>query len=246
MPPVRYCTVFSFIVLLYCESYIYISPICNVEINYSVEIRKLGILYFSLFTWYQSQERKPNFLGDRVSFRSPSPSPDLLLTTAAAADRRRHCRRRLFGKLFSGRKPQISRRTTPIYPPATRFSRAVTRRLSPTDCRPRAGAWVLVWARAFFSGDGTSHTGSSSAVLVFYPSGGPTRALLIHLLAIFASAVSNNSSSLPLQSPCDLLIRAPPCREQYFLQCLCIRAPPCREQYFFFAVSNIFAASSLP
>ena len=30
---VRYCTVFSFIVLLYCESYIYISPICNVEIR---------------------------------------------------------------------------------------------------------------------------------------------------------------------------------------------------------------------
>ena len=28
---VRYCTVFSFIVLLYCESYIYISPICNVQ-----------------------------------------------------------------------------------------------------------------------------------------------------------------------------------------------------------------------
>ena len=50
-----------------------------------MEIIKLGILYFSLFTWYQSQERKPNFLGDRVSFRSPSPPPDLLLTTAAAA-----------------------------------------------------------------------------------------------------------------------------------------------------------------
>ena len=110
-----------------------------------MEIRKLGILYFSLFTWYQSQERKPNFLGDRVSFRSPSPPPDLLLTTAAAANRRRHCRRRLFGKLFSGRKPEISRRTRPIYPPvatppATRFSRAVTRRLSPATCRPRAGA----------------------------------------------------------------------------------------------------------
>ena len=196
-----------------------------------MEIRKLGILYFSLFTWYQSQERKPNFLGDRVSFRSPSPPPDLLLTTAAAAaaaDRRRHCRRRLFGKLFSGRKPQISRRTRPIYPPVatppeTGFSRAVTRRLSPAACRPRAGAWVRVWARAFFSGDGTSHTGSSGAVLVFYPAGGPTRALLIHLLAIFASAISNNNSSLPLQSPTavgsDLCIRAPPCREQYlFLQ----------------------------
>ena len=63
------------------------------EIHYSEKIIKLGILYFSLFTWYQSQERKPNFLGDRVSFRSPSTPPDLLLTTAAAAGHRRHCRR---------------------------------------------------------------------------------------------------------------------------------------------------------
>ena len=45
-----------------------------------MEIIKLGILYFSLFTWYQSQRGKPNFFSsDRVSFRSPSPSPDLLL-----------------------------------------------------------------------------------------------------------------------------------------------------------------------
>ena len=67
---------------------IYISPICNVEIHYYEKI-KLGILYFSLFTWYQSQERKPNFLGDRVSFRLPFPSPDLLLTTAFRRSRRR-------------------------------------------------------------------------------------------------------------------------------------------------------------
>ena len=74
----------SFPLLSYCiVSPIYISPICNVEIHYSEKI-KLGILYFSLFTWYQSQERKPNFLGDRVSFRLPFPSPDLLLTTASA------------------------------------------------------------------------------------------------------------------------------------------------------------------
>ena len=45
-----------------------------------------------------------------------------------------------------------------------------------------------VSARGSFSSDGTPHTGSSGAVLVFYPSGGPTRALLIHLLALFASA----------------------------------------------------------
>ena len=33
---VRYCTVFSFIILLYCESYecIYISPICDVLTHY--------------------------------------------------------------------------------------------------------------------------------------------------------------------------------------------------------------------
>ena len=52
-----------------------------------------------------------------------------------------------------------------------------------------------VSARASFSGDGTPHTGLSGAVLVFYPSGGPTRALLIHLLALFASAVIFSSSS---------------------------------------------------
>ena len=48
----------SFPLLSYCivspmSVYIYISPICNVEIRliyFSVEIIKLGILYFSLFT----------------------------------------------------------------------------------------------------------------------------------------------------------------------------------------------------
>ena len=120
---------------------------------------KLGILYFFLFTWYQSQERKPNFFfffGDRVSFRSPSPSPDLLLTTASAAVRRRHCRRRLPGKLFSGRKPHSSKRRGPIYtpvatPPETDLPRAVTRVSSPAASpstrrrvRARVGAWLLL------------------------------------------------------------------------------------------------------
>ena len=42
----------SFPLLSYCiVSPIYISPICNVEIHYSEEIIKLGILYFSLFTY---------------------------------------------------------------------------------------------------------------------------------------------------------------------------------------------------
>ena len=43
----------SFPLLSYCiVSPIYISPICNVEIRiiFFVEIIKLGILYFSLFT----------------------------------------------------------------------------------------------------------------------------------------------------------------------------------------------------
>ena len=90
---------------------IYISPICNVEIYYSEKI-KLGILYFSLFTWYQSQERKPNFLGDRVSFRLPFPSPDLLLTTASAA------------------AVAVRRRSPPSLPPAT--SRGALLRPKPT------------------------------------------------------------------------------------------------------------------
>ena len=52
-----------------------------------MEIIKLGILYFSLFTWYQSQERKPNFwvivfhsdllLRRRISFSPPQPSQSL-------------------------------------------------------------------------------------------------------------------------------------------------------------------------
>ena len=67
---------------------IYISPICHVDrrIIFLWKIIILGILYFSLFTWYQSQrENLILFSSDRVSFRSPSPPPDLLLAAAAAA-----------------------------------------------------------------------------------------------------------------------------------------------------------------
>ena len=67
----------SFPLLSYCiVSPIYISSIYNVEIRFiiSEEIIKLGILYFSLFTWYQSQERKPNFFFWVIVFHS-----DLLL-----------------------------------------------------------------------------------------------------------------------------------------------------------------------
>ena len=132
----------------------------RIQIHYYAEIIKIrNSLFFSLFTWYQSQERKPNFLGDRVSFRSPSPPPDLPLTTAAksaAAVRRRHCRRRLPGKLFSGRKPHRPKRRGPIYtpvasPPETDLPRAVTRASSPAASpstrrrvSARVGAWILL------------------------------------------------------------------------------------------------------
>ena len=91
---------FPFIILLYCESYecIYISPICDVGTSYiifSVEIRRLGILYFSLFTWYQSHERKPNFwvivfhsdllLRRRISF-SPQQQPPPTAAVSASGD----------------------------------------------------------------------------------------------------------------------------------------------------------------
>ena len=55
-----------------------------------MEIIKLGILYFSLFTWYQSQERKPNFweivfhsdllLRRRISFSPPQQPPAAAVT----------------------------------------------------------------------------------------------------------------------------------------------------------------------
>ena len=70
-----------------------------VNLLFSVEIRKLGILYFSLFTWYQSQERKPNFffgwscfhsdllLRRRISFSPPQPlQPPPTAAVSAAGD----------------------------------------------------------------------------------------------------------------------------------------------------------------
>ena len=154
----------SFPLLSYCiVSPIYISPICNVDIHYSEKIKKLGILYFSLFTWYQSQERKPNFFlvivfhsdylfRRRISF-SPLHPPQPL---PSAAVRRRHCRRRLPGELFSGRNPHISKRRGPIYtpvasPPESDLPRAVTRVFSPAASpstrrrvSARVGAWLLL------------------------------------------------------------------------------------------------------
>ena len=106
---------------------------------------------FSLFSWYQNQKGKPNFFGDRVSFRSlyspsgtlrccrcrrvtspPPPSPQISLSPM-----------NFFGQLFSGRKPQISRLMRPIYtseetPPENSFPRAATCHSSPAACVPRA------------------------------------------------------------------------------------------------------------
>ena len=56
-------------------------------------------------------------------------------------------------------------------------------------------ASVHVWARGSFSGDGTPHPGSSGAVLLLHPFGGPPQALLIHLFADFASAALRQSPS---------------------------------------------------
>ena len=59
-----------------------------------MEIRRLGILYFSLFTWYQSHERKPNFwvivfhsdllLRRRISFSPQQPSQPLPTAAVSA------------------------------------------------------------------------------------------------------------------------------------------------------------------
>ena len=91
-----------------------------------MEIRKLGILYFSLFTWYQSQERKPNFwvivfhsdpiLRRRISF-SPPPQPPPTVAVSTAGDFSgssspaethifRGARRRSSGRWQPRRKPE--------------------------------------------------------------------------------------------------------------------------------------------
>ena len=93
-----------------------------------MEIRKLGILYFSLFTWYQSHERKPNFwvivfhsdllLRRRISFSPPQPlQPPPTAAVSAAGDFSgssspaethifRGARRRSTGRWQPRRKPE--------------------------------------------------------------------------------------------------------------------------------------------
>ena len=135
---------------------------------------KLGILYFSLFTWYQSQERKPNFfflvivfhsdllLRHRISSSPPRPPPSAAVT--AAGD---------FPGSFSPAENHIVRsaegRSTRRWPPR----RKPTSHAPSCACllrqprRPRAGACVRVWACGSFSGDAPPQSGSSGAVLVF-------------------------------------------------------------------------------
>ena len=87
-----------------------------------MEIRKLGILYFSLFTWYQSHERKPNFwvivfhsdllLRHRISFSPPPPAVvsaagDFSGSSSPAENHRfRGARRRSTGRWQPRRKPK--------------------------------------------------------------------------------------------------------------------------------------------
>ena len=176
-----------------------------------MEIRKLGILYFSLFTWYQSQERKPNFfffgvivfsfrslLRRRISFSPPQPlQPPPTAAVSAAGD---------FSGGSSPAETHIfrgaSRRSTGQWKPrrkpaADAPSRAAFLKQPAVHAPARVGACGRVWARVFFSGDGTPHAGSSGAVFTFYPSGDPTRALLIHLLAFSASADAFSPSPTP-------------------------------------------------
>ena len=100
----------------------------------------------------------------------------------------------------------------------------LTRRHAPTFSGSLPSTRRRVSARAFFSGDRTPHTGSSGVVLVFYPSGGPTRALLIHLLAIFASAVIFCSSSVSNSSePSPDLVPPPTATSQLCSGQLCAK-----------------------
>ena len=132
---------------------IYISPICNVETRliFSVEIIKLGILSFLSSHGIRAKgENLIYFFSDRVSFRSPSPSPDLLLATAAAAVT-------AVGDFpgssspagnhrFRGARSQSTRRWQPRRQPAT-HARPSSGSLPSTRWRvsTRVGAWLLFW-----------------------------------------------------------------------------------------------------
>ena len=138
-----------FPLLSYCiVSPIYISPICNVDrrIIFLWKIIILRVLYFSLFTWYQSQrENLILFSSDRVSFRSPSPPPDLLLAVAAAVGDFPGSSSPAENHRFRSARGRSTRRWPPCRKPASHapfFSGSLPstrRRVS-----ARVGAWLLL------------------------------------------------------------------------------------------------------
>ena len=102
---------------------------------------------------------------------------------------RRRCRISLLSvtfssQLFFDQKPQISRRTRPIY--TSEETPPKNNRSSPAACLPCAGSCVRVWARDPLSGDEISYLGSSGAVLLTHPSGGPPEPSLSTFLPISA------------------------------------------------------------
>ena len=145
--------------------YIYISPICNVVVCFSVNIiKKLGILPF--LSSPSIRARRENlyiyiyiylyFFFSVIVFPSGHfillPEP---FAVGSPRRRRRRCRQislpleTFFGQLFSGRKPQIPRRTRPIY---TR--RRKPRRKTALHALPRA---TILRRHAFHSPARVAH-----------------------------------------------------------------------------------------
>ena len=137
---------------------IYISPMCNVESD-SLLCGNNKIRNSLFLSSHGIRAKRENLIFGRscfipISF-SAAGSPS---HRRSSRSRRRRCRRRLFGQLFSGRKPHSSKRTRPIYPPvatppSTGIPRAVTRPFSGSSpstrrrVRARVGACLLLRRR---------------------------------------------------------------------------------------------------
>ena len=98
-----------------------------------------------------------------------------------------------FRQLFSSHKSLIPRRTRPIYtsektPPKNSHPCTATHHSFPAACVPCACMCGHVWARGPLFGAEIPSLGSFEVVLLIHPSGGPPRALLIHLFNNFGSA----------------------------------------------------------